>query len=279
MRGRGVFYSNMHEFARVLRAIIHGAVQLKKLPDISNKWNRAQVSSVRMIMGYVLLAGGAEFGGAMAMADRRAIELAGGSKARLSIIPAAAAPDGNHEHAGKNGVDWFQKLGAEHVAALPLIDRQSADDVTVAKALLQSRLIYLPGGFPRHLAQSLAGSKSWQAMLKAHQTGAVIAGSSAGAMILCAHYYDPYEKKIFKGLGLIPNACVLPHHNTFGRSWSRELARRLGGVVLIGIDEKTGMINDGPTGRWQVYGAGGITRYRNGRITHFHSGEPFDLEN
>jgi cyanophycinase len=229
-------------------------------------------------MGYILLAGGAEFGGAMALADRRAIELAGGSNAHLSIVPAAAAPDNNHKRAGQNGVDWFKKLGAVNVCALPLIDRQSADDATVIKALLQSRLIYLPGGFPRHLEQSLAGSQSWQAMLQAHRSGAVIAGSSAGAMILCDHYYDPYEKKIFDGLGLIPHTCILPHHNSFGRNWSRKLAPRLGGVVLIGIDERTGMINDGPQGQWQVYGAGGITRYRNNQTVHFRAGEAFDIK-
>jgi len=228
-------------------------------------------------MGYILLAGGAEFGGAMAVADRRAIELAGGANARLSIVPAAAAPDDHHERAGQNGVDWFKKLGAVNVGALPLIDRQSVDNETVVNVLLQSRLIYMPGGFPRHLEQSLTGSKSWQAMLKAHQSGAVVAGSSAGAMILCDHYYDPYGKKIGNGLGLIPNACILPHHNTFGRNWSRTLAQRLVGVILIGIDEKTAMIDDGPKGQWQVYGAGGITCYRNDRSAHFHAGELFDL--
>jgi cyanophycinase len=228
-------------------------------------------------MGYILLAGGAEFGGAMAAADRRAIELAGGANARLSIVPAAAAPDNNHERAGQNGINWFKKLGGLNVAALPLIDRKSADDPIVVNALLQSRLIYLPGGFPRHLERSLNGSKSWQAMLKAHQSGAVIAGSSAGAMILCDHYYDPFQKKIFNGLGLIPHVCILPHYNTFGRKWSRKLAQRLRGVILIGIDEKTGMINDGPAGQWQVYGAGEVTRYRNDHSANFHSGEPFDL--
>jgi cyanophycinase len=228
-------------------------------------------------MGYILLAGGAEFDGAMAIADRRAIELAGGAHALLSIVPAAAAPDNNHERIGQKAVDWFKKLGAVNAAALPLVDRPSADAATVVNALLASRLIYMPGGFPGHLAQSLSGSKGWQAMLNAHQSGAVIAGSSAGAMILCDHYYDPYEGKIFKGLGLIPNACILPHHNTFGRSWFRKLAQRLRGVILIGIDEKTGMIDDGPKGQWQVYGAGGITCYRNDRVTHFQAGQPFDL--
>jgi cyanophycinase len=231
-------------------------------------------------MGYILLAGGAEFGGRMAKPDRRAIELAGGLDASISIIPAAAAPDNNHLRAGRNGVGWFKKLGAVNVAALPLIDRKSADDPTVVKALQRSKMIYLPGGFPRHLAQSLAGSDSWQAILAAHQSGAVIAGSSAGAMILCKHYYDPYAKDIFSGLGLIPDACILPHHDTFGKTWAPDLSQRLPGAVLIGIDEQTGMLNDAPSGRWQVYGDnnGGVTLYKNDRRMHFASGTHFDLK-
>jgi cyanophycinase len=229
-------------------------------------------------MGCILLAGGAEFGGQMAAADRRSIELAGGVKSRISIIPAAAAPDNNHQRAGQNGVDWFKSLGAVNVNALQLIDRKSADDPAVIEALNRSRLIYMLGGFPRYLAQSLAGSDSWQAMLTAHRSGAVIAGSSAGAMVLCDHYYDPYKKDMFIGLGLIPDACILPHHDTFGKSWVSGLAQRLDGTVLIGIDEGTGMLNDDPTGQWRVYGAGRVTLYKNDRKTHFASGRRFDLK-
>jgi cyanophycinase len=139
-------------------------------------------------------------------------------------------------------------------------------------------MVYLLGGFPRHLAQSLAGSDSWQAILKAYHSGAVIAGSSAGAMILCDTYYDPYEKQILNGLGLIPGACVIPHHDTFGQSWAPELIQRLPGVILIGIDEQSGMLNEGPQGRWQVYGAGGVTLYQNDRRKQFAPGMPFDIK-
>jgi cyanophycinase len=214
-------------------------------------------------MGYILLAGGAEFSGRMAEPDRKAIELAGGVAASVSIIPAAAAPENNHQRAGQNGVDWFKNLGAGNVSALPLIDRASADDPAVVDALRQSKLIYLLGGFPRHLAQSLAGSDSWQAMLAAHQSGAVIAGSSAGAMILCDHYYDP---------------GILPHHDTFGKSWAPGLAQRLANVISIGIDEQTGMLNDGPAGCWQVYGAAGVTLYHKDRSMYFNSGKSFNLK-
>ena len=86
---------------------------------------------------------------------------------------------------------WFRHLGALQVESLPLVDRTSADDPAIADRLLKARLIYLLGGFPAHLALSLQGSRSWQAVLQAYGSGAVIAGSSAGAMVLCSDYFDP----------------------------------------------------------------------------------------
>ena len=228
-------------------------------------------------MGYILLAGGAEFRGQMAAADRRALKLAGGVEAPLSIIPAAAAPDNNHQRAGQNGVDWFQNLGAVNVTALPLIDRTSADDPVVVEALRRAKLISMLGGFPRHLAQSLAESASWQAILDAYQSGAIIAGSSAGAMILCDHYYDPHGNNILSGLGLLADACILPHHDTFGKSWAPKLAQRLADILLIGIDEQTGLLNDGQDGHWQVYGSGSVTLYQNNHAASFDSGNSFEL--
>src|SRR3954464_7112460 len=124
--------------------------------------------------GHMLLAGGAEFGGRLAEPDLRAIELAGGIDARISIIPTAAAPDHNHERAGRNGVRWFESLDARNVAALPLIDRASADSPAIVAALHESQLFYLLGGFPHYLGQTLLGSDSQQAIMAAHAAGAVV---------------------------------------------------------------------------------------------------------
>jgi cyanophycinase len=228
--------------------------------------------------GHILLEGGAEFGGRMAEPDRRAVELAGGSHARISIIPAAAAPDHNHERAGRNGVRWFESLGARNVAALPLIDRASAESPAVATMLRQSRLIFLLGGFTHYLGQTLLGSASWQAILAAHQDGAVVAGSSAGAMVLCQYYYDPQGGQVLSGLGQVPNACVLPHHNTFGKAWAPRLARLLPNTILLGIDEQTGMLDDGDGGAWRIYGQGTITLYQDGHVSSYQSGQTFKLE-
>ena len=228
-------------------------------------------------MGFILLEGGSEFGGQMAEPDLRAIQLAGGVEARIIIIPAAAAPDNNHLRAGNNGVHWFESLGAQNVSSLPLTNRDTADDQTVVEALLQSKLIYLLGGFPRHLGQSLKGSHAWVAALEAWRKGAVIAGSSAGAMVLCSHYYDPTADEIVEGLGLISGSCVLPHHNTFGQKWASRLLTEQPELLLIGIDEETGMLDEGDTSMWRVYGKGSITLYQNKDVHRLLSGSSFTL--
>ncbi len=226
--------------------------------------------------GYILLEGGAEFGGRMAEPDRRAIALAGGFDAPISIIPTAAAPDDNHRRAGNNGVNWFRSLGATHVESLPLIDKASANDAAIVASIGRSRLIYLLGGFTGYLGETLKHSASWQAMLAAYETGAVIAGSSAGAMVLCQYYYDPGKRQLVEGLNLLPNTCVLPHHNTFGKNWAAQLSQLLPQAVLLGIDERTGMLDDdGSKTGWHVYGQGAVTVYRNGQPTIYGTGASF----
>ena len=226
-------------------------------------------------MGYYLLEGGAEFGGGMREPDLKAIELAGGFEAPIRIIPTAAAPDNNHRRAGNNGIRWFQSLGAEDVRSLPLIDQVSANDGSIVKSLREAKLIYMLGGFTGFLADTLRGSAAWQAVLDAYRNGAVVAGSSAGAMVMCEFYYDHRQAQIVPGLNLVPGAIVLPHYNTFGKSWASRLLE-ISQLTLIGIDEETGMIDNGaPT--WIVYGAGSITLYRNGLMETFPSGASFSL--
>lgn len=226
-------------------------------------------------MGYLLLEGGAEFGGGMRDPDRKAIELAGGLEAPIRIIPTAAAPDNNHQRAGNNGIRWFQSLGAKDVISLPLIDKVSANDESIVTSLREARLIYMLGGFTGYLGETLKGSAAWNAVLEAYQDGAVIAGSSAGAMVICEFYYDPSQGQVVEGLNLLPNSIVLPHYNTFGKSWASRLLK-VSQVTLVGIDEYTGMLNDGAQ-TWTVYGGGNVTLYRNNQIQAYQTGKSFSL--
>ena len=227
-------------------------------------------------MGPLLLEGGAEFGGRMRDPDLKAIEQAGGFDASICIIPTAAAPDNNHQRAGNNGIRWFQSLGARDVLSLPLIDQASANDEKLAQLLLDANLIYMLGGFPHYLGQTLKDSLAWKAVLDAYQKGAVIAGSSAGAMVMCGNYYDPGEKQVHQGLNLMPNSLVLPHHNTFGSSWASQLIKQIPDLTLIGIDEETGMLDDGAH-TWTVYGQGAVTLYKRNLQSVYKSGTSFSL--
>jgi cyanophycinase len=229
-------------------------------------------------MGYLVLQGGSEFGGLMRASDLRAIALAGGRDAAVAIVPAAAAPDGNHRRAGKNGLKWFHMLGARNVTVLPLVDRQSADDPDVASGLRRSRLIYLLGGFPEYLAGVLQGSTGWKAIRAALAEGAVLAGSSAGAMVLGDFFYNPVSQNLVNGLGLLQATSIVPHFNSFGRAWVDRLQKELPSANLIGIDEETGMINDGPAGTWSVYGAGAVVIHRGHKSERYGAGQRLDLE-
>jgi len=123
----------------------------------------------------------------------------------------------------------------------------------------------------------LMASRSWQAIVAAYTAGAVIAGSSAGAMALCEYYYDPRAAKPRKGLGLVSGICVLPHHNTFGQTWAARAAQRLPKSVMVGIDEESAIILQASKGCGRVFGKGKATVYRSGDTVSVGPGKAFDL--
>ncbi|MDX1764444.1 MAG: Type 1 glutamine amidotransferase-like domain-containing protein [bacterium] len=229
-------------------------------------------------MGYVLLAGGGEFSGAMSEPDRRAIALAGGTESQIDIVPTAAAPDNNHHRAGSRGVQWFKGLGATRVDCRLLIDRVSADEPPIAESLSHARLIYMLGGFPAHLADSLRGTRSWDSMVKVYGADGVLGGSSAGAMVLGENFYNPARDRLEPGLRLMSGLCLIPHFNSVGGAWSKRLRRLLPRALLLGIDEETAIINDGAAGGWTVYGKGAVSLHRPSGAKRFISGEEISPE-
>jgi len=163
------------------------------------------------------------------------------------------------------------------VLSVPLLSKIRADDKNIAQTLRAAKLIYLLGGFTHYLGQTLKDSLAWQAAVEAYQDGAVIAGSSAGAMVMCQFYYDPSGGRVHEGLNLVPNSLVLPHHNTFGKNWAPSLLKKIPDVTLIGIDERTGLLNNGKNETWNIYGAGGVTLYRNDASETYSAGDTFSV--
>lgn len=232
-------------------------------------WFDPELITQKMTDGHLLLQGGSEFQGQMAASDLEAIKLSGGPDASICILPTAAALDNNHERAGSNGLTWFNGLGAQNTRVVMLINRISADDEGIVKELDSADFIYFLGGFPDYLFDAICGSKAWQTIMERYHNGSLIGGSSAGAMVLCDNYYSPVKGEIRNGLGLLPGTLTLPHHDTFGRAWVDPIQKMRPDLMLIGIDEQTGILNDGPGNKWSVHGRGGVTIYTpNSRCGH-----------
>jgi cyanophycinase len=178
------------------------------------------------------------------------------------VLPTAAAYE-HPERAVETAEKWFAGLGAKARGLMVLARPDAEDDANVA-ALREARFIYLSGGSPLHLRSVLKDSAAWYAITHAWQHGAVLAGSSAGAMALCDPMVDPRGGAFTLGLGLLAQVAVIPHHDT----WSPEKAKRTialapAGLPVVAIDERTALIRD-RDGAWRVEGAGNVVVFVNG---------------
>ena len=138
----------------------------------------------------------------------------------------------------------------------------SAASGALAGRLAGADLVHLPGGDPGRLLEILDGSAAWRAMLAALARGAVLAGASAGAMVLAAWTWTPGGWR--RGLGLVPGLVVVPHAERVARTgWTGTFGARVPPeaepVGRLGLDERTGILSEaGPDGelRWRVIGTG-----------------------
>lgn len=206
-------------------------------------------------MSPLALIGGNEFRRESDAVDLTLLALAGGPGAAVAILPTAATNE-NPEVVGENGIRHFTRLGAAPKALL-VVDEVSANDPALAAAIAAHALIYITGGDPAYLLETLRGSLVWQAILAVHARGGLVAGSSAGAMLLgaCLWRFDGWTT----GLSVAPALAVLPHHATLSKRWdiAHMVATLPAGVTLVGLDESTALLL--PEG--EVAGAGAVTLY------------------
>jgi cyanophycinase len=178
------------------------------------------------------------------------------------VLPTAAAYE-HPERAVDTAQQWFAGLGAK-ARGLMVLARPDAEQEANAAAIRDARFIYLSGGSPLHLRSVLKDSPAWDALCQAWEGGAVLAGSSAGAMALCDPMVDPRGGAFTLGLGLLAQVALIPHHDT----WSPEKAKRTitlaaKGVPVVAIDERTALIRD-RDGGWSVDGVGNVVVFVDG---------------
>ena len=209
--------------------------------------------------GPLALVGGAEWREGCTF-DRTLLAESGGDE--VLILPTASAYE-HPERAVTWAEHWFAGLGAK-ARGLMVLSRPDAEDEANVAAIREARFIYLSGGSPLHLRSVLKDSAAWDALCAAWQDGAVLAGSSAGAMALCDPMVDPRGGAFTLGLGLLAQVAIIPHHNT----WSTEKAKRTitlaaPGVPVVAIDERTALMRGGD-GEWSVDGAGSVIVFVDG---------------
>ena len=201
--------------------------------------------------GLIALLGSGEYLSVMDVVDKYLLANCGadGRKPRVVCLPTAAGREGNASVTrwSTMGMEHFTRHGAE-VWAIPVIDAESANDLSYAAAVEEADLVYFSGGDPGYLLRTLKDSLVWQAAQKAWARGAAYAGCSAGAMILGREIPDfrMMGLRSISAFGLIPVAFVMPHFDAiplFGKPLVATLRRRLTeGEIMIGIDEETALV-------------------------------------
>ena len=224
--------------------------------------------------GQVALVGGDEFRAGCEEMDRAVLRATGVARPEVLIVPTAAAFE-SPSKAASNGVAYFSSLGAEASALMVLGPGEAADEELVAP-VDTADVVYLTGGNPVHLLETLRGSRLLEKLRQALERGAVLAGSSAGAMVLGSWMRF---REWTESLAVVPGVAVLPHHERGEPSVvAGELERTApSGAVVLGIDGMTCCF--GSADGWQALGSGAVTLYSEGEWAQHRHGDPVPVSN
>jgi cyanophycinase len=211
--------------------------------------------------GVLALVGGSEWSSGCESFDQEFLQASGTRD--VLVLPTAAAY-WHPERAVATAASYFSAFGAS-VKGCMVLRRADAEDKANAGTVRAAPFVYLAGGSVLHLRSVLKASAVWDALVDAWRSGAVLAGSSAGAMVLGDAMVDPRGGALTLGLGLLPQLAVLPHAN----NWPEEKTHRTvrlasGGLRIAAIDERTALVR-APDGHWHQAGQGDVTIWLDGR--------------
>ena len=213
--------------------------------------------------GSLALVGSGEYLPAMAAFEKSLVDdgVKNGKQPKYIQIPTAAGRESAER------LSYWENLGKKQAQLidvesifLPIFNREDANNPDLVKQISDSALMYLSGGDPHYLAETLMGTLVWDAIVENWQTGASLAGCSAGAMVLSSHIpnFRLLKSSATAGLNLLPEIRVIPHFNKFFK-WIPESAAKLllhvpDGSILIGVDELTAIVKRSGDDDWVVFG-------------------------
>ena len=197
--------------------------------------------------------------------DAELLAASGGQE--VVVLPTAAAYE-HPERAVVHAAEWFADLGGK-IEGLMVLSRTDAEDEAMADVVSRARFLYLSGGSALHLRSVLKSSRVWKALVSAWASGAVVSGSSAGAMVLTDPMVDPRGGGLTVGLGLVSGLAIIPHYGNEQDDphldrFHRSVALSPKGIPVVGIPERTALLRD-PNGEWRSAGEGEVVVFLDGR--------------
>jgi cyanophycinase len=214
--------------------------------------------------GYIIPIGGAEEKLHNPEILDRFVDICGGKKARIAIIPTAS----ELEDTGRNYEKLFRRLGIQHAKVLQMLTRDDCHEDKFIAYIGKADGVFMTGGNQLRLSTTLGGTPVAQMIRRRHADGMHVAGTSAGAAFMPEHMIaggdegstpSPAMVTMAPGLGLTNNFIIDQHFRQRDR-----LGRLLTALaynpfaVGIGLDEDTAAFIR-PGNDLEVVGSGGIT--------------------
>ena len=194
------------------------------------------------------------------------------SEPQVICLPTAAGTEGLERitYWMELGKSHFSSLGVE-VESLPVVDQASANDPAFAERIRQANFIYLSGGKPDYLYRTLANSLAWRAIQEVLEKGGILAGCSAGAMIMGE--FIPGFPGLKPAFGLIPGVVIMPHFDEIPGAMVSALQLLVGEKrALLGIEGNTALV--GADESYQVVGSGGVVVWNKREKRRYTHGQP-----
>jgi len=181
------------------------------------------------------------------------VAAAGGAEARIAVIPTASS-------LGSEVVEvydaLFRREGAGDVVSVRPQSREEARDPELVALLATATGIFMTGGNQLKLSAIVSGTPLGDEIVRAHERGVIVAGTSAGASIQSSHMVafggpgsTPKQRmtQVASGLGLVRSSVIDQHfdqRNRYGRLLM--IVSQSPQLLGIGVDEDTAAVVEHP---------------------------------
>ncbi|MFT5486058.1 MAG: cyanophycinase [Paracoccaceae bacterium] len=222
---------------------------------------------------------------------REMVDLAGGTKARIVVVPTASEDPSER---ARDYHELFSKFNPEAIHMVHIGERPDAGSEELAKIVSEATLFMFGGGDQLRLSSLIGGTPLHRALVARYQSGdCVIAGTSAGAavipemMIFQSDRFHMYRKggiEMTKGLGLIQDTIFDTHFVQRSRISRLMHAISTNPALLgLGIAENTGLLIEDET-MAKVIGSGTVivvdgSAIEINHIGYANDGDSFALTN